>query len=75
MADPDIGAAVVTHGGQVLLIRRAVPEGTLSWQFPAGKIEPGESTEDAAVRVSWAEDRGFEPRMGSLPNRISSAAP
>ena len=22
-----------------------------------------------------AEDRGFEPRMGSLPNRISSAAP
>jgi hypothetical protein len=28
-------------------------------------------------KSAWwgAEDRGFEPRMGSLPNRISSAAP
>jgi Phage integrase family len=24
---------------------------------------------------SWAEARGFEPRMGANPNRISSAAP
>jgi hypothetical protein len=25
-----------------------------------------------ATKHGWAEDRGFEPRMGSLPNRISS---
>jgi 8-oxo-dGTP diphosphatase len=56
MGDAGIAAAVVTHSGQVLLIRRAA-EGTLSWQFPAGKTEPGESTEDAAVREA-AEETG-----------------
>src|SRR5262245_21809316 len=39
------------------MIRRRVAEGELSWQFPAGKVEPGESDEDAAVRES-AEETG-----------------
>jgi 8-oxo-dGTP diphosphatase len=50
MAPVGIAAAIITHGGRVLLIRRAAAEGALSWQFPAGKTEPGESVEDAAVR-------------------------
>lgn len=37
------------------LVRRRVPEGTLSWQFPAGELEPGESAEDAAVRETREE--------------------
>ncbi|MFI2618100.1 NUDIX hydrolase [Streptomyces sp. NPDC018584] len=36
-----IVGAVVTHQGRVLLIHRAVPEGDLVWQFPAGKIDAG----------------------------------
>jgi 8-oxo-dGTP diphosphatase len=50
-----IAAAVIAAGGRVLLIRRAVAEGGLSWQFPAGKVEPGESAEDAAVRQAFEE--------------------
>ena len=50
-----IAAAVIVNFGQVLLIRRLVEEGGLSWQFPAGKVEPGESREAAAVRETLEE--------------------
>ncbi len=40
------------------MVRRRVSEGQLSWQFPAGKIEPGESPEQAAVRET-AEETGL----------------
>jgi len=55
--DAIVAAAVITSGGRVLVIRRAVAEGALSWQFPAGKAEPGESAQDAAVREA-AEETG-----------------
>lgn len=55
---PAVAAAIVVEGGRVLLIRRAVVEGALSWQFPAGVIEPGESGEAAAVRET-AEETGL----------------
>lgn len=47
---PPIASAVITHEGKVLLVRRRVKEGSLSWQFPGGEVEPGESAEQAAVR-------------------------
>ncbi|MET8298178.1 NUDIX hydrolase [Streptomyces sp. NPDC005180] len=52
---PGVAAAIVVHEGHVLLVRRRVSEGRLSWQFPAGKVEPGESREDAAVRETQEE--------------------
>lgn len=52
---PGVAAAIVVHEGRVLLVRRRVSEGRLSWQFPAGKVEPGESREDAAVRETQEE--------------------
>ncbi|MFJ8473106.1 NUDIX hydrolase [Kitasatospora sp. NPDC094011] len=42
-----------------LMVRRRVSEGQLSWQFPAGEIEAGESPEEAAVRET-AEETGLE---------------
>ncbi|MFF0293185.1 NUDIX hydrolase [Kitasatospora sp. NPDC004614] len=53
-----IAAAIVVHEGRVLMVRRRVSEGQLSWQFPAGEIEPGESPEQAAVRET-AEETGL----------------
>lgn len=52
---PAIAAAVIVQDGRVLLIQRAVAEGSLLWQFPAGEVEPGESGEDAAVRETLEE--------------------
>ncbi|MGW5366999.1 NUDIX hydrolase [Streptomyces sp. NPDC004009] len=56
---PGIAAAIVVSEGRVLMVRRRVSEGQLSWQFPAGEIEPGESREDAAVRETH-EETGVE---------------
>jgi 8-oxo-dGTP diphosphatase len=52
---PGISAAIIVQDGRVLMVRRAVKEGKLSWQFPAGAIEPGEGAEDAAVRETLEE--------------------
>jgi 8-oxo-dGTP diphosphatase len=50
-----IAAAIIVKDGQVLMVRRRVKEGELSWQFPAGEVEADESPEDAAVRESLEE--------------------
>lgn len=47
---PPIAAAVIVKDGRVLLVRRRVKEGSLSWQFPAGEVEAGETAGQAAVR-------------------------
>ncbi|MFJ5973548.1 NUDIX hydrolase [Streptomyces sp. NPDC093060] len=52
---PGISAAIIVSEGRVLMVRRAVSEGELMWQFPAGGIEPGEGAEDAAVRETLEE--------------------
>jgi len=52
---PSIAAAIVVQDGRVLMVRRRITEGELSWQFPAGKIEPGETPEEAAVRETYEE--------------------
>lgn len=52
---PGISAAVVIHENRVLMVRRRISEGRLSWQFPAGEIEDGETSEQAAVREAQEE--------------------
>jgi 8-oxo-dGTP diphosphatase len=37
------------------MVRRRVKEGELSWQFPAGGVEEGETAEQAAVRETLEE--------------------
>lgn len=54
-AEVAVAAAVVVQNGRVLLVRRRVAEGALSWQFPAGKIEPEETPEEAAARETEEE--------------------
>ncbi|MFI2204748.1 NUDIX hydrolase [Streptomyces sp. NPDC020192] len=52
---PGIAAAIVVDDGSVLMVRRRVAEGQLSWQFPAGEIEAAETPEQAAVRETLEE--------------------
>lgn len=53
--EPAIAAAVIVHDGKVLLVKRRVAEGKLSWQFPAGAIENGETPQAAAAREANEE--------------------
>jgi 8-oxo-dGTP diphosphatase len=52
---PAIAAAIIVSDGRVLMVRRKEKEGQLSWQFPAGEVEPGETGADAAVRETHEE--------------------
>lgn len=62
---PGISAAIIVQGDRVLMVRRRVKEGELSWQFPAGAIEAGESPEAAAVRETL-EETGLKVEASSL---------
>lgn len=42
--------AAVVRDGHVLLVRRANPPDAGRWGFPGGKIDRGETIEDAAIR-------------------------
>ena len=45
-----VGAAILRHG-RVLAARRTAPAETAGrWEFPGGKVEPGESPEAALIR-------------------------
>jgi 8-oxo-dGTP diphosphatase len=52
---PSIVAAIIVQDGKVLMVRRRVSEGTLSWQFPAGESESGETAEMTAIRETREE--------------------
>jgi 8-oxo-dGTP diphosphatase len=61
-----VAVALIDSGGRVLLQKRrygAVHGGL--WEFPGGKIEPGESPECALLR-EIAEELGIVPAAGSL---------
>jgi 8-oxo-dGTP diphosphatase len=62
---PPIAAAVITQDGGVLLVRRRVKEGSLSWQFPAGEVESGESPTSAAAREA-NEETGITVTNGKV---------
>ncbi|MBI1244395.1 MAG: NUDIX domain-containing protein [Alphaproteobacteria bacterium] len=49
--------AVVRREGRFLLVRRGQPPDPGRWGFPGGKIEPGETAAEAAVR-ELAEETG-----------------
>ena len=55
-----VAAAVVVRDGQVLLTRRAEGQHLAGlWEFPGGKLEDGESPEEALVR-ECQEECGIE---------------
>ena len=67
---PAISAAVIVRNGRVLLVKRRVKEGTLSWQFPAGGVEPGETPVEAAIREAREETTLVATELKVLGDRI-----
>ena len=59
-----IGMAVVIHDGKILIAQRkkTMKQGGL-WEFPGGKIEPGE-TATACIRREFIEELGMELNIG-----------
>lgn len=79
-----VGVALV-HGDRVLAARRSYPvESAGGWEFPGGKVDPGETPEQALVR-EVAEELGctiavtgwLEPEVEIRPGlvlRVATAA-
>ncbi len=60
----EVVLAIVIQGSQILIVKRAKQEigkdnVLLTWGFPGGKIEPGESKEEAVAR-EVQEETGYQ---------------
>jgi 8-oxo-dGTP diphosphatase len=68
-------AALIERRGRVLLSqRRADQSFALSWEFPGGKVEPGEDPRDALVR-EIQEELACTVRVGDVVDVIFHAYP
>ncbi len=56
----EAAGGVVMHGDRVLLVHRPRYD---DWTLPKGKLDPGESFEDAALREVW-EETGLRCTLG-----------
>lgn len=68
-------AALIVRGGRLLIARR--PEGRHMagrWEFPGGKLEKGESPEDAVER-EIREELGLDVRAGQIYQAIAYSYP
>ncbi len=65
-----VAAALIVRGGEVLIgQRRADQPMALQWEFPGGKIEAGESAEQALAR-ELDEELGIQAVIGPRITRI-----
>jgi 8-oxo-dGTP diphosphatase len=66
-----VTCAIIEHEGKVLAARRgAAMSQPLLWEFPGGKVEPGESLVACIVREIW-EELGVTVAVGErLPDNL-----
>jgi ADP-ribose pyrophosphatase YjhB (NUDIX family) len=71
---PCVGAIITDAAGRLLLIRRGHEPGQGLWSLPGGRVEPGETDEQALIR-EVREETGLAVRPGRLIGAVRRAAP
>lgn len=70
-----VAAAVMERDGRILACRRRTDQVHAGkWEFPGGKVEPGEEIADA-LRRELREELGIEARIGPEITRYEYAYP
>ena len=65
-----VAAALIVRGGEVLICQRRPDQPmALQWEFPGGKIEPGETAEQALAR-ELDEELAIRATIGPRVTRI-----
>lgn len=64
----NVVAAVIERDGRVLICQRKSGRHAHKWEFPGGKIEPGENPEEALAR-ELREELLIEARIGERLHR------
>jgi 8-oxo-dGTP diphosphatase len=59
----NVVAGVIERDGRVLICQRKGGRHALKWEFPGGKVEPGEEPRDALAR-ELREELAVEARIG-----------
>ena len=70
---PCVGAVIRDADGRLLLIRRGHEPGKGLWSIPGGKVEAGESDEDAVAR-EVLEETGLVVTVGRLIGSVRRPA-
>ncbi len=66
---PCAGAVIRDESDRMLLVRRRNEPGAGLWSLPGGRIEPGETEQQAVVR-EVREETGLEVECGPLLGRV-----
>jgi len=62
-----VGSTLIYHEGRFLLIKSLTGPTAGLWNTPGGKLEDGETFEEAAVRETF-EETGYKVELGKLVN-------
>ena len=65
----EVVAAIIIHNDQIFATQRGYSEFKDGWEFPGGKMEPGETPQQALVR-EIREELDTEIEVGSLVETV-----
>ena len=71
---PCVGAIIKDPGGRLLLIKRGHAPQAGRWSLPGGRVEPGETDQQAVIR-EIREETGLEIRCDRLVGSVQRLSP